>query len=99
MINTVVIVVKRFGTSSKHFLLRFYLNLADIIHCNLNDFISFHLVFFVFVFFGFFFVFFCFFLSIKITLKIDFGKSEYIVENNIYHQLFAKSEFAVANII
>ena len=85
MINTVVIVVKRFGTSSKHFLLRFYLNLADIIHCNLNDFISFHLVFFVFVFvfFGFFFF---FFLSIKITLKIDFGKSEYIVENNIYHQ-------------
>ena len=87
MINTVVIVVKRFGTSSKHFLLRFYLNLADIIHCNLNDFISFHLVFFVFVFVFFGGVFLLlFFLSIKITLKIDFGKSEYIVENNIYHQ-------------
>ena len=57
MINTVVNIVKRFGTSSKHFLLKFYLNFADTIHCNLNDFISFHLVFlFCFCFFGGFFV-------------------------------------------
>ena len=43
MIDTVVIVVKRFGTSSKHLLLKFYclLKLADIIHCNFNDFIRF----------------------------------------------------------
>ena len=58
MINTAVIVVKCFGTSSEK-LLKFYLKLGDIIHCNLNDFISFNLVFF---------------LSIKITLKMDFGK-------------------------
>ena len=48
MINTVAIVVKRFRTSSKHLLLKFYcfLKLADIIHCNFNDFISFYVVFF-----------------------------------------------------
>ena len=46
MINTAVIVLKCFGTSSEKLLLKFYLKLGDIIHCNLNDFISFNLVFF-----------------------------------------------------
>ena len=50
MIDTVVIAVKRFRTSSKRLLLKFYcfLKLADIIHCNFNDFISFYVVFFFF---------------------------------------------------
>ena len=47
MINTVAIVVKRFGTSSKHLLLKLcFLKLADIIHCHFNEFISFYLFLF-----------------------------------------------------
>ena len=47
-INTVVIAVRRFGTSSKTFIIKIFitlLKLVDAVHRNFHDFIRFYLVF------------------------------------------------------